>query len=168
VEAAPEIRPETQTARAPAAAAAPETEPALETARTEATGDDASSAPAGTQGRAGVSDGDEAGDGNASASGGTPGTTVDYGARLLAWLERHKQYPPRARDRRQEGAVMLYLAIARDGAVLAYRIREGSGHAALDHATLEMVERASPLPPFPDGIDRDRLELIVPVRYAIR
>ena len=31
-----------------------------------------------------------------------------------------------------------------------------------------MIERAKPLPPMPDDMDRDRLEMIVPVEFFLR
>jgi len=123
----------------------------------------------GTQDRTGSADAAAAGDAATGAgAGGVPGVRQDYLAALQAWLNRHKEYPRRARLRRQEGTALLYFAIDRQGRVLDYALRRGSGHKALDRAVIEMIERAAPLPEMPAGMARARLEVTVPVRFALR
>ena len=100
--------------------------------------------------------------------GGAVGARQDYLARLRAWLERHKEYPRRARLRRLEGVVTLHLVIHASGKVLNAELAEGSGHASLDEAGLAMVAQAQPLPAMPESMDRDRLVLRVPVRFGLR
>jgi protein TonB len=100
--------------------------------------------------------------------GGAVGARQDYLARLRAWLERHKEYPRRARLRRLEGVVTLRLVIEASGRVLNAELAGGSGHASLDEAGLAMVARAQPLPAMPDSMDRNRLVLRVPVRFGLR
>jgi periplasmic protein TonB len=128
----------------------------------------AQAAVAGAAGHGSTRDADETGSGDTTAGGGLPGASQDYAATLLAWLERHKQYPRRARLRRQEGTVWLYLVVDRGGAVLEYRLERSSGHPALDEEVLAMIERAQPLPPMPEDTDREHLELIVPVEFFLR
>jgi periplasmic protein TonB len=111
---------------------------------------------------------DDAGSGDSTAGGGLPGASQDYAATLLAWLERHKQYPRRARLRRQEGTVLLYFVVDRRGTVIEYRLERSSDHLALDEEVLAMIERAQPLPPMPEDMDREQLELIVPVEFFLR
>lgn len=111
---------------------------------------------------------DDAGSGNSTAGGGLPGASQDYAATLLAWLERHKQYPRRARLRRQEGMALLYFVVDRRGTVIEYRLERSSGQPALDEEVLGMIERAQPLPPMPEDMDREHLELIVPVEFFLR
>lgn len=120
------------------------------------------------QGQSGTSDGRRTGEQSQSTGGGLPGMAPDYAALLQAWLERHKTYPQRARARRQEGQVLLYFAMDRDGQILARQIRHGSGHALLDEEALAMLERAAPLPPFPPEFGQQRLELVVPVRFRLK
>lgn len=64
--------------------------------------------------------------------------------------------------------MLLRFVIAADGTVVGWRIVQGSGHDNLDHAAETMIERASPLPPIPPEMARDRLEVTLPVRYALR
>lgn len=92
----------------------------------------------------------------------------DFLARLQAWLDRHKDYPARARSRRQQGVVMLQFSMDRVGRVLDYRIARSSGHRLLDHAVEKMIRRAEPLPALPDRLGSGRLELVLPIRFSLR
>ena len=104
----------------------------------------------------------------ATGGAGAPGTTADYAAQLQAWLERHKEYPRRARQRRQEGVALLYFAIDRSGRVLRAQLQQTTGHNLLDREVLAMVQRAQPLPPMPDSMTQQQLELIIPVEFFLR
>ena len=126
---------------------------------------------AGSAGKSGSQDSQNAGATNstsASAGGGMPGSSADYLALVQAWLERHKEYPRRAQLRRIEGTAVLRFVMDREGKVLSFRLERGSGHAVLDEAVREMVERASPFPPLPPEIHQANLELVVPVSFYLR
>ena len=122
----------------------------------------------GAAGKSGDQDEPDSGSGNNTTGGGIAGETKNYVATLQAWLERHKQYPRSARLRRQQGVAMLYFVINREGRVLNYRVQQSSGYTALDEEVADMVERAQPLPPIPDSMDENRLELVVPVQFFLR
>lgn len=106
--------------------------------------------------------------GDASSGGGSPGAVADYASLIRAWLERHKEYPRRARLRRLEGTAMLYFVMDRKGRVLEYRIQRSAGSTILDRAVEAMIERAKPLPEMPEDMHQARLELIVPVTFSLR
>ena len=91
-----------------------------------------------------------------------------YVGRLLAALERHKDYPMAARFRRAEGTVLLRFAMRRDGTVASWRIDRTSGHEDLDAAVAQMIRRASPLPAPPPELAGDPVEVVVPVRFTLR
>jgi protein TonB len=97
-----------------------------------------------------------------------PGADADYLASLLAWLERHKEYPREAQRRRQEGTAILAFELDRQGRVLSYRVKTSSGFAELDREVEAMIRRAEPLPPMPADMVRARLELQVPVQFRLR
>ncbi|MGA9006642.1 MAG: energy transducer TonB, partial [Xanthobacteraceae bacterium] len=82
-------------------------------------------------------------------------------------LEQFKRYPARSRDRNEEGVVLLSFVIDRSGHVLSHQIVQGSGHPDLDAEASAMIERAQPLPPFPDSMSQDQLDLTVPVRFSL-
>jgi protein TonB len=122
----------------------------------------------GAAGKSGSTEQNNTGSGDNTAGGGLPGDTHDYAATLLAWLEQHKEYPRRARMRRQQGTVLLYFVVDREGRVQDYRIEQSSGHVALDEEVQKMIKRAQPLPAMPDTMDNSTLELVVPVQFFLR
>lgn len=99
---------------------------------------------------------------------GRPGADADYFAAILAWLEKHKEYPRQAQMRRQQGTAVLYFELDRNGHVLSYRIKTSSGFPELDREVEAMIKRAEPLPPIPADIAQARLELQVPVQFRLR
>lgn len=92
----------------------------------------------------------------------------DYLAAIQARLARYKVYPRAAQTAREEGTVLLRFVIGQDGTILRWTIVQGAGHESLDQAAESMIERASPLPPIPADLGRDRLEVTLPVRFALR
>ncbi|WP_281018162.1 MULTISPECIES: TonB family protein [unclassified Minwuia] len=147
------------------------TGPAVEAVRTGGPGEAVQQAALVTGG--GGRSGDRSGAGKSSqggtrSGGGSPGERQDYLTRLLNWLERHKEYPRRAQRRRQEGTAMLFFRMDRDGRVTEFRIEKGSGHALLDAEVEAMIQRAQPLPAMPDFMPQSQLELVVPVKFALR
>ncbi|MEX1033150.1 MAG: energy transducer TonB [Cellvibrionaceae bacterium] len=123
---------------------------------------------AGAAGKSGSKSETNTGSGDNTAGGGLPGDTQDYAATLLAWLEQHKEYPRQARLRRQQGTVMLYFVIDRQGRVLQHRIEQSAGYPALDEEVKKMIERAQPLPAMPAAMQQETLELVVPVQFFLR
>jgi protein TonB len=103
-----------------------------------------------------------------AAPAGRAGPPPDYVALLHQALERKKEYPRAARQQRQQGRAMLRFAIDRGGNVLSYRIEKSSGYEVLDREVVAMIQRASPLPPIPAEMAADRLEVVVPIPFAIR
>jgi protein TonB len=96
------------------------------------------------------------------------GPPPDYLSNLRAWIERHKQYPRVAQLRRQQGTALLKFTMARDGRVLAHHVERSSGHALLDREVEELIERASPLPAIPADMNQERLDVVVPIEFALR
>jgi periplasmic protein TonB len=90
-----------------------------------------------------------------------------YYSELAAWLERHKRYPARARQLRQEGVVRVRFVIDRSGKLVSHRIESSSGHNALDQAASDLLRRASPMPAIPSSLG-SRLEIVVPIAYRLR
>jgi periplasmic protein TonB len=87
---------------------------------------------------------------------------------LLAHLEKHKRYPRAAQLRRQQGVSHVAFTIDRQGRVLVQRLHQGSGHDSLDQETLDLLQRAQPLPPPPVEIAGDRIDLLVPVQFFLK
>jgi protein TonB len=126
-------------------------------------------ASAGAAGGTGVGVG--AGQGSQGAGAGAygdgQGPGDDYLNRVRRWIAKHKKYPPEAFKRKQEGSVMVAFTIARDGRILGAEIERSSGFPLIDQATLDMLYRASPVPPVPPHYTGERLSIAIPVRFSI-
>ena len=122
----------------------------------------------GNNGKSGIGDRAAVGTSEGHSGGGVAGAYVDYKSLLYAWLEKHKEYPRRARLRRQEGTAILHFVIDRGGRVLEYRIERSSGYKLLDTEVAAMIERASPLPEVPDEGSEERFVFVIPVTFNLR
>lgn len=87
---------------------------------------------------------------------------------LVARLEREKRYPRAAELRRREGVAVVGFAVDREGQVLGTRLVRSSGVAELDAEALALPARAQPLPPPPDHMAGERIELVAPIRFTLR
>jgi len=87
---------------------------------------------------------------------------------LIKRLQQYKRYPNAARERNEQGVVLLAFSLDRDGHVLSRHIVSGSGYSELDAEVLALIERAQPLPPFPPSMGEAPLDLTVPIRFSLR
>ena len=92
----------------------------------------------------------------------------NYYSELGSWLAKHKQYPRRARQRKQEGSALLYFIVDRNGRILEHSIAESSGYKLLDKEVSAMLKRAEPLPEMPDLMYQAKLEITVPIEFSLR
>lgn len=86
---------------------------------------------------------------------------------LAAALLQQRNYPGEARKQRLQGVVAVRFTLDRGGHVLAMAIARSSGHALLDQAALEVLQRADPLPAIPPELGKDRLTVTVPIEYSL-
>jgi len=86
---------------------------------------------------------------------------------LEAHLRKFRKYPRSALRRNIEGTVLIRFRMDRDGRVLSYSVERTSEHEVLDEAALAMIERAQPLPPLPDEVPGESVELIIPANFNI-
>jgi protein TonB len=87
---------------------------------------------------------------------------------IAAQLERYKRYPATAQRRGEQGVALVRFTLDRAGAVSNARIERGSGFSDLDAEVLALVHRAEPLPQIPATIAAGTLDIVVPVRFALR
>lgn len=90
---------------------------------------------------------------------------AQWQSRLMAHLERRKRYPSSARSRRQEGTVHVNFTIDDRGNVLGISLAQSSGFPELDQAAVQAVQRASPVPAPPPGVNKN---ITAPMRFVIR
>ncbi len=89
-----------------------------------------------------------------------------YRAALGEWLESHKRYPATARQRREQGRVVLRFTVDRSGRVDAFAIGQSSGYPDLDAAVARMMQGAV-MPPFPADMPQPRIEVSVAIRFSL-
>lgn len=87
--------------------------------------------------------------------------------KLLAHLERHKRYPRAAQQRQQQDVIYLRFRVDRSGAVLDWTIARSRGYALLDAEVNALIQRASPLPPPPDDVGGNPIEMVMPVEFFL-
>ncbi|WP_129776443.1 energy transducer TonB family protein [Peristeroidobacter soli] len=86
---------------------------------------------------------------------------------LLTHLERFKRYPGAAQKRRQEDTIYLRFTMDRRGEVIDWKIERSAGHALLDAEVGRLIRRASPLPPPPQEVAGNTVEMLVPVEFFL-
>jgi len=99
---------------------------------------------------------------------GNPNAFNAYKAKIRQKLERNKKYPPSARSRKISGVVKVSFIIIRDGSIRSPKLVESSGEQILDDEAMALLARVSPLPPIPDSIMGENLQLNVPLEFAIK
>lgn len=90
----------------------------------------------------------------------------DYRTLLSGWLESHKRYPEDARQRGEEGRVVLRFRVDRYGRVLDYQVVSSSGYADLDQSVENMM-RGATMPPFPPSMTTPEIEVSVSIRFGL-
>jgi len=91
---------------------------------------------------------------------------TDWQRELSGWLAAHKTYPDAARQRGEQGPVVLRFTVDRSGKVLEVTLVSGSGSPRLDDAAQAMLRNAS-LPPFPAAMPQERVTATVQIRYRL-
>ncbi|MCI0408311.1 MAG: energy transducer TonB, partial [Acidobacteria bacterium] len=109
-----------------------------------------------------------AGFGSTDGAGGGPGQGSGSGRGGMDWrqllrdrIERAKQYPSDARRQGMEGTTEVQFQVAKDGSVKEVMVVRSSGFPILDHASVETIKRAAPLPFVPGTIR-------LPITYRLR
>ena len=87
---------------------------------------------------------------------------------MQAHLAKYKRYPEDARRRGLQGINRLRFVVDAEGKVVSYAMAGGSGSAALDRATLEMIRRAGTVPkPPPELLNNGTIEVVAPFVYSL-
>lgn len=91
-----------------------------------------------------------------------------YRQRLGELFARHQEYPRVAAMRGWEGEVRLRLKVARKGNLLGVTLDRSSGFDVLDQHALAMLETLAGLPPLPDALDSNEIQVVVPINYKLK
>ncbi len=90
-----------------------------------------------------------------------------YTKQLSAHFKKYKHYPEMARKQRLTGIVIVSVEVRSDGTIDEVQIVQSSGSVMLDQAAVQSVRRASPTPPFPDGVQAKSRKVTIPYRYQL-
>ena len=93
---------------------------------------------------------------------------VSWKRRLALHLQRCKRYPHEAQVRRESGVAKVAFVVDRQGHVISSSIVKGSGSRALDQETLDLLQRAQPLPTPPSDISGAQFALSVPILFELK
>jgi protein TonB len=91
-----------------------------------------------------------------------------YRQRLGELLARHQEYPRVAAMRGWEGEVRLRLKVARKGNLLGVVLDRSSGFDVLDQHALAMLEALAGLPPLPEALEANEIQVVVPINYKLK
>ncbi len=103
-----------------------------------------------------------------AAQASAPAAAADLGWRsaLHRWMASHKHYPERARQRGDEGTVVLRITVDPTGRVLDVAVARSSGSPILDDAARDMMA-GQRVPPFLPGMMQAQLTTSVPIRFVL-
>jgi protein TonB len=79
-----------------------------------------------------------------------------------------QEYPRVAALRGWEGEVRLRLKVARKGNLLGVVLDRSSGFDVLDQHALAMLEALASLPPLPEALDSNEIQVVVPINYKLK
>ncbi len=91
----------------------------------------------------------------------------EYEKALLSRLDAHKRYPDSARRRGATGVAKVRLTILADGSIESSELVESSGNRHLDREALRMFLRAEPFPPIPISLQKNRIDLEIPIVFEL-
>jgi len=101
------------------------------------------------------------------AQNGTGEGQASFESRVLAHINRFKQYPLSARKAHIEGVVMLHFVMDAGGHVTQADIQKSSGRPVLDNEALAMIQRAQPLPALPADFPTRTLNAVVSIEFSL-
>jgi protein TonB len=95
-------------------------------------------------------------------------SAVSWKRKIALHLQRNKRYPAAAQAKREHGIARVAFLIDRLGHVVSSSIIQSSGSAALDRETLDLLQRAQPLPLPPSDVAGSQFGFNVPVRFDLQ
>jgi protein TonB len=66
------------------------------------------------------------------------------------------------------GTVVVHFLVDASGKVVSREVTVSSGHKILDDAALASIDKASPFPAIPKGLNQNQIDVSVPFRFSVR
>jgi len=89
---------------------------------------------------------------------------ADWRSQVVLKLQKVKRYPDSARVMQEEDTITVSFTILPDGKTSNIKIVKSQGFQDLEDEVTDMLVRASPMPPPPDGKE---ITLLVPIAFAL-
>ncbi|MDR1084318.1 MAG: energy transducer TonB [Deltaproteobacteria bacterium] len=99
---------------------------------------------------------------------GNPNLLNAYMSQIQRKLSLYKKYPPEAKSQGMVGQVKVNFTVDRQGQVISSRLVQSSGYSALDNEALALLKRVSPVPAIPPELNRNNLNMTVPVVFSLK
>ena len=77
-------------------------------------------------------------------------------------------YPGEARDKKEEGVVVVWFSLDRSGKVITGRLDKSCGSTMLDKEAVEVLSRASPFPRPPSDLTELSFNFALPIRFQMK
>ena len=91
-----------------------------------------------------------------------------YTNKVRQMIAKAKIYPPKAREKGQQGKIHLSFKIGKDGKVLKLFVEHSSGYEILDEAARIAITNAGPFPPIPEKLEKQYALLKLPISFVLR
>ena len=91
-----------------------------------------------------------------------------YTNKVRQMIAKAKIYPPKAREKGQQGKIHLSFKIGKDGKVLKLFVEHSSGYEILDEAARIAITDAGPFPPIPEKLNKQFALLELPISFVLR
>jgi protein TonB len=97
----------------------------------------------------------------------TPANQQEWVTRVQGLLTQNLPPPVNIADLDTDQLVRLRVTIMRDGSVRSVTVERSSGHAQVDQAALNMVERSGQFPSFTGDMKDPQIEIVLPVTIIV-
>jgi TonB family protein len=91
----------------------------------------------------------------------------DWNDELVAQLQRNKNYPVEALNKKEEGTVIVSFTVDRSGNLVDSAVDQSSGSTILDQEAIAVLTRSQPFPPLPSDYPKFQLSLKIPIRFNL-
>ena len=91
----------------------------------------------------------------------------DYLSRVIAKIERHKEYPRLARKRQREGDVIVGFIIQKTGDISFVELLKSSQYKELDNAAIKAVKESSPFEAIPTHLREDEFRINLTISFTL-
>jgi protein TonB len=92
---------------------------------------------------------------------------ISYQDLIATRIAKAKRYPEGALRRHTTGSGVVRVTIVSSGQVDGFELVQSTDSPILDEELQDMVERASPFPPFPEDLKRDSIAIVLPVAFQL-